>query len=107
MNVDASMLWPGQKLRRQDSSIGYYYGDIGVVRSEQILHFRGFDFLRLMNCQVVSQREFFDGWRMQLLPAARRLVRLRPDSGNFVTIIDEPPQRRHRRFRSAHKDDAH
>ncbi len=60
-----------------------------------------------MNCEVVFERELFYGLLMKLLSATRRLVRLRPDRDDLMTIIDQPSQGRHGRFRCTHENDAH
>src|SRR5689334_23348763 len=107
MDVEASLPGRLKKLLWQDLSVSDHDRNVSVVRCEQLVRVVIPDFLRLMNCEVVLEGESFHRRLLKLLSATAGFVRLRPDSGDLMTVIDEPSQRRHCRFWCTHEDDAH
>ena len=93
-----------KKLRRQNSSISYDDRRIDSVRREQVFRVGVSDFQRLDNGKVVLDSKLLNRRLMQLLAASRRLIRLGPYSDDFVRIVEQATQRRHRGVRCAHED---
>ena len=107
VNVDATVPGRAEKFRRKNLSVSHDDSNVSLVRCEQLLGFVIPDFLRLMNGEVVFRSECFRGRLMDLFSATRWLIGLRPNRDYLVAVIDEPPERRHGRFRGAHENDAH
>jgi hypothetical protein len=107
MNVNAAFARSAQVLNRKDAAISYHDGDVCLVRSEKILSLVCPDFLWLLDPEAMFKRKLFDWRRVHFLAAAGRLVRLRPDSDDVVTILQQALQRWQRRLRRAHENDAH
>jgi hypothetical protein len=96
-----------QKSGRQDAPVSDDDGGVRIVRSKERVRLCGFELRRLLNCETVREGELFNGRCVQVFAASGRFIRLRPHSGDLVSVGQTTAQGRHGRFRRAHENETH
>ena len=107
VQIDAALGRHAQHLRRQDTAIGHHHDQFGGQVPDLLLHLFGAQGLRLVDRQIMLQRQLFDRRSGEDLLAAHRLILAGEHAAYLMPCFQNGSQAGGGNVRRAHKQNAH